>query len=102
MVKQMIDHYAGVTEVTIMSEMVRSVREARSKYREALEKEKKEAEKSEKEKQEPFRQQRRGRQKLSPRRPGRRRKLIWNRKYIQAKNILLSKKILGEMLPRKP
>ena len=48
MVKQMIDHYSGVTKVPIMSE----IREARSKYREALEKEKEEADKSEKEKEE--------------------------------------------------
>ena len=52
MVKQMIDHYGGVTEVPITSEMMQYVREARSKYREALEKEKKEAAKSEKEKEE--------------------------------------------------
>ena len=52
MVKQMIDHYGGVTEVPITSEMMQCVREARSKYREALEKEKKEAAKSEKEKEE--------------------------------------------------
>ena len=48
----MIDHYGGVTEVPITSEMMQCVREARSKYREALEKEKKEAAKSEKEKEE--------------------------------------------------
>ena len=41
-----------MTEVPITSEMMQYVREARSKYRDALEKEKKEAAKSEKEKEE--------------------------------------------------
>ena len=45
----MIDHYGGVTEVPITSEMMQYVRKARSKYPKALDKEKKEAAKSEKE-----------------------------------------------------